>query len=113
VLRAIVARAICSVGLHPALGVHHHNRYSSYPLADDLMEPLRPAVDRAVVELVNQHGAAMPLSPELKRQLLASLMGRFSLDGEERTLFDVAARTASSLADCFLGKSRQLSLPQV
>lgn len=113
VLRAIVARAICSVGLHPALGVHHHNRYSSYPLADDLMEPLRPAVDRAVAEIINQYGSATPLSSEVKRQLLASLTGRVSLDGEVRTLFDVSIRTASSLADCFLGNGRKLCLPEV
>ena len=42
VLRAIVARAICAAGLHPALGLHHHNQYSAFCLADDLMEPFRP-----------------------------------------------------------------------
>ncbi|MBE7559701.1 type II CRISPR-associated endonuclease Cas1 [bacterium] len=48
VLRATVARAVCAAGLHPALGLHHHNKYSGFPLADDLMEPFRPLVDRAV-----------------------------------------------------------------
>jgi CRISPR-associated protein Cas1 len=113
VLRAIVARAICSVGLHPALGVHHHNRYSSYPLADDLMEPLRPAVDRGVVEMVRRHGDWIPLNPSIKRELLGYLLGRFDFEGEQRTLFDLAARTASSLVDCFMNQGRQLCLPSV
>jgi len=38
VLRAIVARAICAAGLHPSLGLHHHNRYDTFPLASDVME---------------------------------------------------------------------------
>jgi CRISPR-associated protein Cas1 len=51
VLRAIVARALCASGLHPSLGVHHHNRYDTFCLADDLMEPFRPLVDRVVAGL--------------------------------------------------------------
>ena len=42
VLRAIIARAICAAGFHPSLGIHHHNRYNAFCLADDLMEPFRP-----------------------------------------------------------------------
>jgi CRISPR-associated protein Cas1 len=57
VLRAIVARAICAAGLHPCLGIHHHNRYDAYCLADDLMEPFRPTVDHAVAEYVSSHDA--------------------------------------------------------
>jgi CRISPR-associated protein Cas1 len=51
VLRAIVARALCAAGLHPSLGVHHHNRYDTFCLADDLMEPFRPLVDRVAARL--------------------------------------------------------------
>ena len=41
-LRAVVARSLVSVGLLPTLGIHHHNRYNAYCLADDIMEPLSP-----------------------------------------------------------------------
>ncbi|HJT36296.1 MAG TPA: type II CRISPR-associated endonuclease Cas1, partial [Pirellulales bacterium] len=51
VLRAIVARALCAAGLHPTLGLHHHNQYSAFCLADDLMEPFRPVVDIVVARL--------------------------------------------------------------
>jgi CRISPR-associated endonuclease Cas1 subtype II len=61
VLRAIVARALCASGLHPSLGVHHHNRYDTFCLADDLMEPFRPLVDRVVAGL---HRSQFPSSDQ-------------------------------------------------
>ena len=33
-LRAVVARGLVSSGLLPTLGIHHHNRYNAYCLAD-------------------------------------------------------------------------------
>ena len=41
VLRAAMARAVVSAGLHPSLGIHHHNRANPMCLVDDLMEPFR------------------------------------------------------------------------
>lgn len=51
ILRATVARQLCAAGLHPSLGLHHHNRFNPFCLVDDLMEPFRPAVDSAVLTL--------------------------------------------------------------
>ena len=113
VLRAIVARAICAAGLHPSLGLHHHNRYDAFCLADDLMEPLRPVVDAAVVQLVCNGGDHIELEREAKAFLLQALTGRATIAGESRTLFDVAARCASSLVDVFEGKQGRLLLPEV
>ncbi len=112
VLRAIVARAVCAAGLHPSLGIHHHNRYDAFCLADDLMEPFRPIVDRAVARYIWEHGAEAPLDRQAKSALLAALTHkRFPVDAEERTLFDVAARTASSLVKVFAGEQEKLALP--
>ncbi len=52
VLRALVSRAICASGLHPTLGIFHSNRANAFALADDLMEPYRPLVDQAVLNLI-------------------------------------------------------------
>ncbi len=52
ILRAIVARCLVASGLLPTLGIHHHNRYNAYCLADDIMEPYRPFVDKLVLEIV-------------------------------------------------------------
>jgi len=113
VLRAIVGRALCACGLHPSLGLHHHNRYDAFCLADDLMEPFRPLVDRTVARWVDAHGSQCPLDREAKGVLLESLTGRVELNGELRTLFDVARRAAASLAAAFQGKSRKLALPRL
>ena len=37
ILRAVVARGLVSSGLLPTLGIHLHNRYIAYCLADDIM----------------------------------------------------------------------------
>lgn len=113
VLRAIVARAICAAGLHPSLGLHHHNRYNGYCLADDLMEPFRPLVDRIVYAFVKEHGVPAELTPTVKRELLTPLTGRVMLDGEQRTLFDVLGTVAASLAEVFMGNARRLTLPEL
>jgi CRISPR-associated protein Cas1 len=112
VLRAIVARAICGVGLHPSLGIHHHNRYDPFCLADDLMEPFRPTVDLAVAEYVTSHDTSYGIDKAAKQHLVEALTRRYSLGGRQRTIFDAAARLASSLADVFLGKGQKLELPR-
>ena len=53
ILRAIIARALVSSGLLPTLGIHHHNRYNAYCLADDIMEPYRPYIDKYIVEITD------------------------------------------------------------
>jgi len=113
ILRAIVARAICAAGLHPSLGLHHHNRYDTFPLASDLMEPLRPLVDRAVVLYGARVDPYAPLDKEAKAALIEALTGRVAIESEERTLFDAAARTASSLVQVYAGQRKQLVLPEI
>jgi CRISPR-associated protein Cas1 len=123
VLRAIVARALCASGLHPSLGVHHHNRYDTFCLADDLMEPYRPLVDRVVARLhlksenSNAQGArdaspaANQLDKDAKKAILEGLLVRYTGDGESRTLFDWASRSASSLVALIEDREEQLSFP--
>lgn len=112
VLRAIVARAICAAGLHPSLGLHHHNRNNAFCLADDLMEPFRPTVDRSVVEYVATHDAFNTVEAGAKQHLIADLTARYRINGEQRTLFDTASCLAGSLADVCLGNTQQLELPE-
>lgn len=69
IIRACVARAIVCGGLNPALGICHKNQYDAFALADDLMEPLRPMVDRAVIQLL-QTNPDTSLVPASKKTLL-------------------------------------------
>lgn len=111
VLRSVVARALCAAGLHPSLGIHHVNKLNPFALADDLMEPFRPAVDRAVVNLAAEYGAALSLKPEVKRRLIESVTARYRVESETRTLFDIYARASQSLAGIVMGDDRQFWLP--
>jgi len=113
VLRAIIARAVCAAGLHPSLGLHHHNRYDAFCLVDDLMEPFRPIVDRAVVCYWQKRRPSARLDKSAKEALVGALMGRVSVDGESRTLFDIAARTATSLVAVYARKGKNLILPEL
>ena len=99
-----------SAGLLPTLGIHHHNKYNAYCLADDIMEPYRPYVDQLVVELC-QDGYPSELTKELKAELLTIPTLDVELDGQRRPLMVAAAQTASSLQQCFAGKLRTLAYP--
>lgn len=112
ILRALTARAICGAGLHPALGVHHHNRYDPFALASDLMEPFRPLVDEAVARIVVEHGEGVVLGKEVKRLLISGITGLIEVEGETRTIFSVLSRSASSLAAVYASERKKLFLPE-
>jgi CRISPR-associated protein Cas1 len=111
VVRAIVARAICASGLHPTIGLHHHNRYNAFCLADDLMEPLRPIVDVATYQLISREGAIDALLPSHKRQLIEAIAAKQHFGKEERSVFDIASRMSASLSQVFAGERVTLELP--
>jgi len=113
VLRAIIARAICASGLHPSFGIHHHNRYDAFCLADDLIEPFRPTVDRVVAALVENRSPDCEFDSEIKAAILEPLTGKFKFGDENNTIFEAAARTASSLAQVFEGKRKNIDLPDL
>ena len=69
VLRAVAARYAMAAGLHPSLGLHHHNRFNAFCLADDLMEPFRPRIDAAVIALIGD--GIQEVTPEAKLRLVA------------------------------------------
>lgn len=113
VLRAMTARAICGAGLHPSLGVHHHNRYDAYCLADDLMEPFRPLIDRAAAHSALEHPQTeVQLDKAAKAALISAITrSAFPIDDEARTLFDLLTRVTASLARVFAGERKDILLP--
>ena len=112
-LRAMVARAVCASGLHPAIGVHHHNRYNPFCLADDIMEPFRPLVDRTVVEITEDLGGDAALDGVVKQRLLEPLVGRYMFDGENRQFSEILAATNMSLVNVLSGEAKAVSLPDL
>jgi CRISPR-associated protein Cas1 len=110
-LRATMARSIVGAGLLPTLGIFHHNRYNAYCLADDLMEPYRPYVDKVVYTIIEEHGINEDISKEIKTALLNIPVIDVMMDGEKSPLMNATQRTAVSLVKCFNGEQRKLLYP--
>lgn len=112
VLRAVIARALVGSGLLPTLGIHHHNRYNAYCLADDIMEPYRPYVDRLVYDIVSS-GASLELDKEMKVKLLSIPTLEVNIGGHRSPLMVAASQTTASLAKCFNGENRKIIYPDM
>lgn len=113
ILRAIVARSLVGSGLLPTLGIHHHNKYNSYCLADDIMEPYRPFVDQIVVEIVENGEDFTELSTSIKKQLLSIATVDIVIEGKNSPLMVGMQRTTASLSKCFEGEARKILYPEV
>ncbi|MDR0574721.1 MAG: type II CRISPR-associated endonuclease Cas1 [Tannerella sp.] len=116
VLRAVIARSLVASGLLPTLGIHHHNRYNAYCLADDIMEPYRPFVDKLVAEIVDTEMAkTTPLPDELPKEMKVQLLQipvlDVFIDGKRSPLMIASGQTTASLAKCYLGELRKISYP--
>ena len=110
VLRATVARAVVSAGLHPSLGIHHSNRANSMCLVDDLMEPFRPLMDYATVRLVSDE--TDELTTDHKRALTEALSMDMVTDRGTTPLQTCVERSAQSLAQSFEAGKPALVFPE-
>lgn len=111
IIRAIIARALVGSGLLPTMGIHHHNRYNAYCLADDIMEPYRPYVDEIVLDIVKDNPNEEHITPEIKRKLLSLPTKEVFINGKRSPLMVAATTTAASLVRCFSGEMRKISYP--
>mgnify|MGYP000570014642 FL=1 len=113
ILRAVVARSLVISGLLPTLGIHHHNRYNAYCLADDVMEPYRPYVDGLVCEIMESGKDYSMLTTELKAKLLSLPVVEVGIQGRRSPLMVAVAQTTASLYKCFNGELRKIIYPEL
>ena len=111
ILRAIVARALVSSGLLTTLGIHHRNKYNAYCLADDIMEPYRPYIDRLVMQLYDKYPDCKELTKELKAELLQIPVLDVMISNKRSPLMIAVSITTSSLQKCYAGESRKIIYP--
>ena len=111
ILRAIVARALVSSGLLTTLGIHHRNKYNAFCLADDVMEPYRPYVDKLVMQLYDKYPDCEELTKELKAELLSIPVLDVVINGKRSPLMIAVSTTTSSLQKCYAGEIRKIIYP--
>lgn len=110
IVRGAVARAIAGAGLHPSLGIHHHNQYNSFCLADDLVEPLRPVVD-LVVHSIGRDSSEVRLEKESRRRLLEVLNHTAWVGGRALPLMSALHPYAASVRSVISGEAKAPDIP--
>lgn len=111
ILRAIVARALVSSGLLTTLGIHHRNKYNPFCLADDVMEPYRPYIDKLVMQLYDKYPDCEELTKELKAELLQIPVLDVTINNKRSPLMIAVSTTTSSLQKCYAGEIRKIIYP--
>lgn len=110
ILRGTIARSLVASGLLPTLGIHHHNKYNAYCLADDIMEPYRPYVDKIVIDIIDNN-CNQTLTKEMKQKLLSILTTEVVINSKRSPLMVAVSTTTTSLYKCFNGEIKKILYP--
>lgn len=110
ILRGAMARYLCVYGYLPAFGLHHRSTLNAFNLADDLMEPFRPVVDRLVCLSIPDQD---PLTPHYKRQLFNCLNLEILSGGQRHSVSYAMERLVQSLGKALQSKEQALLLPEL
>jgi CRISP-associated protein Cas1 len=114
ILRSVIARSLVGSGCLPVLGIHHHNKYNPYCLADDIMEPYRPIVDLWIMRyLLDKKDIDDTLSKEDKIRLLQVPVLDIMLEKRKSPLMVGSQRTTASLVRCYAGETRKVLYPSI
>ncbi len=111
ILRGVVARALCGAGFDPSQGIHHEGRSSGFPLADDFMEPLRPWVDRAALELWRE--GRRELDRPAKARLLQVLYEPAWFAGQRSSVAVAVERMVGTFTRVVMGEGSKLEIPRM
>jgi CRISPR-associated protein Cas1 len=115
IVRAALARSLVAYGFLPAFGLHHQSVQNAFNLADDLIEPYRPFIDRlAHARSVDGMGDANEgtLEIEDRRAMAAILSTNVCMADEELSFLSAVDRTVETLQRAFSsGETDALVLP--
>lgn len=106
VLRGYSMRAVLSAGLSPSLGLYHKARSNAFALADDLIEPFRPAIDYQVAQLPIQQDIVDADTRKLLLQVCVSAFG-----GSEKSIPTTMTEFAQHFGQYVEGETAYLDVP--
>ncbi len=109
IIRSCVARAVVACGLNPSLGVFHSANRNAFALVDDLMEPLRPIVERKVVYLIQKD--KLELTPDVKRELISLSTEEVVFKKQHMELTTATINYVLEYFDFISFKSQQIHYP--
>lgn len=110
ILRSALARAVTAAGLIPSLGVGHINARNNFCLADDLLEPFRPLVDRLVRQ--RREEWVGKLTPPGRAELAGMMARTVMTEDGETDLYRAMTIVVNSLVNVFEGERQALYLPK-
>ncbi len=115
VVRAAVARGLVAAGLLPAFGIGHASASNAFNLADDMVEPFRPFVDRVVLRLTDG-GRVNEGEPTLaeRRELAALPLQAARMGRDVMSVLAATEQVAESLVRAMEAKTHaMLVLPSL
>lgn len=102
ILRTAMLRSLAAHGFIAALGIAHAAKAGSFALADDLMEPLRPWIDRELRQFVQ--GGPRPME-EWMRQAVQVLAAEVVLGNARVRLLNAIDLYVQSFANAALARA--------
>lgn len=101
ILRTAVLRSLAANGFIAAIGIAHASKAGSFALADDVMEPLRPWMDRELRQFVQ--GGKRPMQ-EWMRQSVLVLQLEVTISRAKLRLLNAIDVYVQSFADAALAR---------
>jgi CRISPR-associated protein Cas1 len=102
IIRTAVLRSLAAHGFIAAIGIAHAPKAGSFALADDVMEPLRPWIDRELRLFVQ--GGKRPM-PEWMRQSVSVLQQEVPMGRSKVRLLNAIDLYVQSFADATLART--------
>jgi CRISPR-associated protein Cas1 len=102
ILRTVVLRSLAAHGFIAAIGIAHAPKAGSFALADDLMEPLRPWIDRSL--RVFLQGGPRPM-PEWMREAVNVLQLEIKMGSAKVRLLNAVDLYVQSFATAALSRA--------
>jgi CRISPR-associated protein Cas1 len=105
ILRTAVLRSLAAHGFIAAIGIAHTAKAGSFALADDVMEPLRPWIDRELKVFLQ--GGPRPMQ-EWMRQAVSVLQLEVAINRNKMRLLNAIDVYVQSFADATLSRTPSL-----